>query len=356
MKKIISILLVMLLACTLFVGCGDSSKTANNDTETGGADTSEYDFGEYSAKNPLEIKLSHFAASETNQLHLLAAAFKEKVEKATGGAVEVTIYTGGVLGNDQESLDSVIAGTLEMAVNNTPIMSNYYEAFQVLDLPYLFEDYDQIYTFIESDVAKEMMDDFGEETGARMLCMQAVGYRNFDMCDKFINKPEDFKGAKVRVTSSPVYLSQYKAWGASPLTMAGTEVLTALQQGTIDGCDNVNNVTYSDGYYEYTKYITVSEHAVHFNGLTINNKLFESLTTDLQNLIQQAAVDAAVERSKALETENEDCLTKMKEAGAKVSTDIDKEAFKEAVQPVYDDFKSSHPGAKYLEAIQGLNK
>lgn len=351
-KKLLSIMLVSLLVITTLAGCGKKEDVKETGDQTG---SKENVYGEYSPENPLELKLSHFAASETNQLHLLAAAFKEKVEKATGGAVEVTIYTGGVLGNDSESLESVIAGTLDMAVNNTPIMSNFYEAFQVLDLPYLFESYDQIYAFLDSDICKELMTDFGTATGARMLCMQAVGYRNMNL-SKFVKTPADIKGLKVRVTNSPVYLDQYKAWGANPLVIAGPEVITALQQGTIDGCDNVDNITYVERYFDYAKYTTVTEHAVHFNGLTINNKMFEGLTVELQELISTAAIEAAVERSKALETDNAKFLDMIADEGGEVSYEVDKESFKTAAQSVYDTFRKDNDGAKYLDGIMALAK
>jgi len=361
MKRILVVFLVILLLGGILAGCGGGSGQSapasqpSPDTagQTAGSEKAEYVFGQYSPENPLKIKLSHFAVTETNQLHRLAASFKEKIEKSTGGAVEVTIYTGGLLGNDVESLDSVIAGTLDMAVNNTPIMSNRYEAFQVLDIPYLFEDYDHIYAFLESDVCQQMMEDFGRKTGARMLCMQAVGYRNFDL-KKPVKTPADLAGLKIRVTNSPVYLAQYEAWGANPLIIAGPEVITALQQGTIDGCDNVHNVAYSDGYYEYVDHITISEHAVHFNGLTIHNKLYESLVPELQELISNAAKEAAVERTRALRQENEEQLQLMVQAGAKVNTDIDKAAFKEAAKSVYEDFRAKNEGAKYLDAIIAL--
>lgn len=366
MKKALSILLAAAL-CISLAACGVSSgtstssgasqatapETAQASSSPGGATGADY--GEYSPDNPLTLKLSHFA-NEQNQLHKLAALFKEKVEAATGGAVEVVIYTGGVLGNDRESLDSVIAGTLEMAVNNTPIMSKYIDVFQVLDLAYLFEDYDHIYAFLESDIARELMDSMSG-VGARFLGMQAVGWRNFDLCTGSVKTPEDLKGLKIRVTDSPIYMADYTAWGANPLIIAGSEVLTALQQGTIDGCDNVNNVQWAENYTEFAKYITISEHAVHFNGLTINNALFESLTPDLQEAISTAAVEAGVERSKALEQENQDLVQVMiDDQGAEISYDIDKQAFKDALTGVYDDFRANHAGAKYLDEILALAK
>lgn len=358
MKKIIALLLALVMVFAL-VACGNSStpssSTPSSSTPSSSTpSTSGKDYGEYSAENPLELKLSHFVSNDTNQLAQLAIVFEQKVEELTGGAVDVVIYGGGVLGNDRVSLESVIAGTLDMAVNNTPIISNYYEVFQVLDLPYLFEDYDHIYAFLESDVCADLMNGMAEATGARLLCMQAVGFRNMDMCDGPVYTPADIAGDLIRVTDSPIYKAQYEAWGANPTIIAGNEVLTALQQGTIDGSDNVNNVQYADRYYEFSKYISITEHAVHFNGLTINEALFQSLTPDLQADILAAAQDTAVTRTKALETENEEQLQLSVEGGAIVNYDVDKQAFIDAAQSVYDDFIANHVAGAYVAQIQAL--
>ncbi len=374
-KKVLGILLGAAMAASLVSGCGETKENnaQTQQSEKGSENTQEpagdedaakdqqgaggADFGEYSADNPLKLTLSHFAASEQNQLHQLAAAFKDKVEAASNGAVEVEIVMGGVLGNDDESLQSVMAGSLNMAVNNTPIMSAYYDKFQVLDLPYLFEDYDHIYAFLASDVCQDLMKDFGDATGARMLCMQAVGYRNLESSKGFAKTTSDLSGIKTRCTGSDTYINTWKAWGANVMTMAGSEVLTALQQGTIDACDNVNNVAVADSYYSFANYITVMEYAVHFNGLTINSQLFDSLTPDLQQVISTAAVEAATERTKALETENNEALANMQAEGAEVYqlTDQEKGAFKEAAQPAYDAFAEKF-SSDYVDAIQACAK
>lgn len=361
-KKVVSLLIVGSMAAALLAGCGNNG---GNDAPAEKTDTPEIsaepegtetgsDFGEYSAENPLELKLSHFAGSDTNQLAILANTFAEYVEEDTDGAVKVTVYGGGTLGNDQESLDSVIAGTLDCAVNNTPIMSGYDEGLSVLDLPYLFEDYDDIYSFLDSDVCQQMLDDFSA-TGAYVLNLQCVGFRNLESSKGFVTTPADLAGIKTRVTGSDVYVNTWNTWGANALTMAGNEVLTALQQGTIDACDNTNNTCYADGYQEYAKYISVMEYATHFNGITINKVKFDSLPADLQEAISASAKRAATDCTKNLETLNEQNLQDMVDGGAEVSTDVDKEAFKEASKSVYDDFLSGNAkGAEYYEAIQAL--
>lgn len=381
-KKLVSLLVIGSMAAVMLAGCGNSSggnantndgqntaqNTESNDVSSAetenddvsdaqpAADTSGMDFGDYSADNPLELKLSHFAGSDTNQLAILANTFAEYVEADTNGAVKVTVYGGGTLGNDQESLDSVIAGTLDCAVNNTPIMSGYSEGLSVLDLPYLFENYDDIYAFLNSDVCQQMKDDFSEK-GAYILNLQCVGFRNLESSKGFVKTPEDLAGLKIRVTGSDVYVNTWNTWGANALTMPGNEVLTALQQGTIDACDNTNNTCFADGYQEYAKSISIMEYATHFNGITMNKAKFDSLTADLQSAILASAKRAADDCTKNLETLNEQNLQDMVDSGAEVSEDVDKEAFKKASESVYSDFTSGNAkGAEYYEAIQALLK
>lgn len=381
-KRLLSMLVIGSMAAVLLAGCGsggsknadtnadggqetaqktEESNAASSETENGAvssaepaADTSGMDFGDYTADSPLELKLSHFAGSDTNQLAILANTFAKYVEEDTNGAVKVTVYGGGTLGNDQESLDSVIAGTLDCAVNNTPIMSGYSEGLSVLDLPYLFENYDDIYTFLESDVCQKMKDDFSEK-GAYILNLQCVGFRNLESSKGFVKTPEDVAGLKIRVTGSDVYVNTWNTWGANALTMPGNEVLTALQQGTIDACDNTNNTCFADGYQEYAKYISVMEYATHFNGITMNKAKFDSLTADLQNTILASAKRAADDCTKNLETLNQQNLQDMVDGGAEVSEDVDKNAFKQASEKIYSDFTSGNAkGVEYYEEIQAL--
>ena len=364
-KRIIALLLSLVFVFTMLGACGstsdDTADTATDAAEdTADSSSDGVDYGEYSADNPLEITLSHFVASETNQIHLLAAAFKEKVEEATGGAVIVNIVMGGQLGNDEESLQSVMAGTLDMAVNNTPIMSTYYEKFQILDLPYLFEDYDQIYAFLESDICQTLMDEFAEATGARMLCMQCVGFRNLESSKGIVTSVDDISGLKTRCTSSNVYISTWEAWGANVQTIASSEMNSAISQGVIDACDNVNNVAYSNAYYEYCPYISIMEYAAHFNGLTISEELYQSLTEDLQEAISTAALEAAAERTAALEAEDDEYIENMvnNDVGVEVTvyylTDDEKAALREAAQSVYDDFIETYDAQDDVDAILAL--
>ena len=341
-KRVVSMLLIGCLGAALLVGCGNEKTDANAGGDTNAsvgteakADTSGKDFGEYSADHPLELKLSHFAASEENQLAILANTFADYVSQESGGAVKVTVYGGGTLGNDQESLDSVIAGTLDCAVNNTPIMSGYDAGLSVLDLPYLFENYDDIYTFLDSDVCQEMLDDFSS-TGAKILNLQCVGFRNLESSKGFVEKPSDLKGLKVRVTGSDVYINTWNTWGASAQTMPGNEVLTALQQGTIDGVSGTTLTNmYGGKFYEQCDYITMTKHHFIPAPVVMNEDLWNSLSSEDQEIVQKAFNDSISYQREQAASYVEKAVAEIEDSGTEI-VEIDADEWADAMHSTYD--------------------
>lgn len=101
-NRILALILALVMALAL-AACGNGAGTGNTPSttapetsapetaapETTAPSTGDKDYGDYSAENPLELKLSHFAGNDTNQLAQLAIAFERIVEEKTGGAVDV---------------------------------------------------------------------------------------------------------------------------------------------------------------------------------------------------------------------------------------------------------------------------
>ena len=335
----------------------ESSDTLTNvgDIESGAQGEAALDFGDYTPENPLTIKLATPQSNEKSHLNVLANAFKERVETWTDGAVIVDLYMGS-MGSDREIMDQVIAGTLEMGVNNTAIMANYNRLFDVLDLAYLIKDYDDVYDVMASDVWADMLGEFSS-TGASLLALQCIGFRTICTTENAgpVHNMSELAGKTIRITEGPVFLDDYNAWGAAPVSMSASEIMPALQNGTIDGVDHVPVTLYTgNGQGEYIKYVAVTNQAAHFNGLDINNKFYEGLPADLQALIQKAASEAAEFRTQALQADNETYVQKLTdEYGITFYYPTEEEIaqLQEAVQPVYENFVSTHEFGSYAAAI-----
>ena len=375
MKKALSLVHVLAVFLALVVtACDDSGAKPASSDSIGNTTTDKLmdigdstrapgeqedkDFGNYTSENPLKLKLATMQAAERSHLNTLAVAFKERVEIWSEGAVIVDVYMGS-MGSDREIVDQVIAGTVDMGVNNTAIMANYNRMFDVLDIGYLIRDYDDVYDVMASDIWSEMLAEFSD-TGASLLALQCIGFRTLCTTEKAgpVKNKAELANKTIRITEGEVFIDDYKAWGAAPVSLSAAEILPALQNGTIDGVDHVPVTLYTrSGQYEYISYVSLFNQAAHFNGLTINNKVLEGLPSGIRKIIEDAAYEAAEFRTKALEKDNDTYIQKLKDEWDITFYTPTREEIDEmidAVEPVYDNFVASHKFGSYAEAIRKI--
>ena len=235
MKRTFAFLLSLVMALSLFTGCGaktespDSSSTPNASTENP-ADTTDTSGAEF------VLKLGH-ACSSKHPYNQGAQLFKETVEAKTEGKVVVELYPESQLGAERDMIEGLQMGTLEMCLVSTSPLSSYTDAFLAFDLPYLFTTKEQARAACDSDVAQEMLDTLSAN-GLHGLCYFENGFRHFTNNDHVIDDPSDLKGMKIRVMENPIMMDTITALGGAPTPMAFNELYTALQQNTIDGEEN----------------------------------------------------------------------------------------------------------------------
>ncbi len=341
-KKFIAAILTFTMVLGL-AGCGGSS------SQTASASGSATD---PTPENPLVLKLGHMG-NETNPMMRYTNNFKEKVEEATDGAVTVEVYGDKVLGSDREMLEQVQSGTLDMSVNTTSVLSNFIPEYASLDLPYLLSDWEHCYRFMDSDVYTDLLAE-GEDSGITTLSLAGRGFRHVTTNDTPIRSLADINGLKLRVIESSVFVDTFEAFGASPQAMSFGEVITALQQGTIDGHENSYAIIQQEHVYEVQNTISETAHMFAFFNMVINTDLLNSLPEEIQTAIKEAALEAGREETEAEETEELEVKQWLiDEGGCTVVEDVDVDEFKSVVQPVYDKFGEEND-LKYLEAIQGL--
>ena len=294
------------------------------------------------------------ASPEDTVTQIYAEKFAEEVEELSDGKMKIQVYPNGTIGGDRELLESCKDGDIPFVIQNTAPQVTFMPDLAVFDIPCRFSTIDEVREKVDDPEFYGLLEDVYENGGYKLLGYADQGFRVMST-NKMVESLADFKGQKIRTMENSYHMDFWKKLKASPTPMSFSEVYIGLQQGTIDACDNVNNVCIADGYQQYAKYISVMEYATHFNGITMNEKKFESLTPELQDVITKAAKKAALDCTKNLETKNAEQLEEMVTGGAEKTDNVDKAAFKEAAQSVYDKFLSNNEqGAKYYEAITAL--
>ncbi|HSQ08503.1 MAG TPA: DctP family TRAP transporter solute-binding subunit, partial [Chromatiaceae bacterium] len=210
------------------------------------------------AADPIVIKFSHVVAADTPK-GKAAERFAQLAKEKTNGRVEVTVYPNSTLYKDKEEMEALQLGAVQMLA---PSLAKFgplgVKEFEVFDLPYLFDDYDQLHKVTEGPVGKALLDKLADK--------QVLGLAYWDNGFKVMsaNKPlkevKDFRGQKMRIQSSKVLDAQMRTLGASPQVMAFSEVYQALQTGVVDGTENPPSNLYTQKMHEVQKYVTLSDH------------------------------------------------------------------------------------------------
>lgn len=242
------------------------------------------------------LKYAHFQPARPDQpKHAAALAFKEHVEKASGGTLQVQIFPAGQFGNDAVTMEGLRLGTLEMAVAHDGAIAVVYKPIGVLGIPFLYDNHEHAWRVYDSPWLKEFSDDMIKKTGIRLLGFADNGVRHFTNSKRPVRSPDDMKGLKMRVMPSPVFQTLVSSLGASPSAIPWAELPTALQQKVVDGQENgVTNIL-AASLYQYQKYITLDGHVWSVHGYVINERFYQGLTA-----VERKAVEEGTQKAMAI--------------------------------------------------------
>src|SRR5512143_23677 len=112
--------------------------------------------GVASAQQPIVIKFSHVVAVDTPK-GKGAEYFKKLAEERTKGRVKVEVYPNSSLFKDGEEMEALQLGSVQMLAPSVakfgPLGAR---EFEVFDLPYVFDSFDELHKVTEGPVGKAL--------------------------------------------------------------------------------------------------------------------------------------------------------------------------------------------------------
>lgn len=276
-KKGVALILVLMFALLAAAGCGGQQSADQGGDKAAPAEK-------------YTIKVADWYAPDHPQ-NVALGKFKEIVEEKTDGNITVEIYDNNKLGSEDVFIDSVKNGTVEMGVPGTMISKDI-PAVSVCEMPFLFRDWDHAHDVLMGPIGDEITKDFVEKAGFRSLAITVNGFREIT-ANKPLNSMADFQGMRLRVPNVPYYIEMAKGLGASPVSLAFSELFTSLEQNVVDGQENPYATIRSSSFYEVQKYALETRHMFSPNFWIINEKFFQSLPAEYQQIVTDAAKEAA---------------------------------------------------------------
>lgn len=270
-----------------------------------------------------------------------AFAFAELVKQRTGGQVEVRVYADGALGNELSVIDQMGYGGIDFARVSISQLAVYQPDLNVLQLPYLYEDADQMWRVLDGEIGDDFLNDLGT-LNLQGLSWFDAGVRSF-YTSTAVAGLDDLVGMNLRVQESDLMSQMILALGAVPVQLVYSQVYVALRKGDIDGAENNWPSYVAMGHYEVAPFVLVDEHTrvpeMQLASATAMNKLAE-LDETFPDIIRDCARESArTERELWVQTQN-DALQQMNDEGCIITelSETERARFRAAVAPMYQNY------------------
>jgi len=316
--KIIKLLFVGLLLFTLtafiFVACGEEVAAG---------------------PEKITLKLAH-VQSPNCPYGRGTQRFAELVNKYTNGNVEIKIYPSSQLGNNQEILNSIRIGSIEMALIPFPLLSDIVPEYTIYTAGFFYDSWEDLSIIIQHpEYGRKWDQELFQKGDLKIVATVYYGERNLTTTDTPIYRPDDLKGMKIRAVPNKASLAVVSGMGANPTPVPFAELYQALIQGVIDGQENPLPTIWAQKFYEVQHCLIMTRHQVIPLNWVISKKAWNDLTPQQQENVMKAGREAAAFLTQETKKEEATVIERLKEHGMTVITEkegLDREAFKERVR------------------------
>ncbi|WP_269532248.1 TRAP transporter substrate-binding protein [Chitinimonas sp. BJYL2] len=290
----------------------------------------------FAADAPIVIKFSHVVAQDTPK-GKAAEHFKKLAEERTKGRVKVELYPNSQLYKDKEELEALQLGAVQMLA---PSLAKFgplgVKEFEVFDLPYIFDNYDELHKVTQGPIGKALLGKLSSK-GITGLAYWDNGFKQFS-ANKPLKAPGDFRGLKMRIQASKVLDAQMRALSALPQQMAFSEVYQALQTGVVDGTENPASNFYTQKMHEVQKFLTLSNHGYLGYAVIVNKKFWDGLPADVRTALDGAMRDATKYANEIAKAENDGDIENVRKSNRTQILTLnpaEKAALRNAMVPVH---------------------
>lgn len=301
----------------------------------------------------LVLKASHNAtASEPYQLGL--EHMSQLLQQKTNGEASVQIFSNAQLGDEMDSIQGTMLGTVDLAVAANGALVNFAPQMSVLSMPYLFKSREQMNQALDSDEAYQRINDILEPQGLHLISLFSAGTRHI-MSKAPIESIDDLQGKKIRTIQDDAQIKTFRLFGANPTPLPYKELYGALETGVVDGADAANTNYLSQRFYEVSPNWAMVSWLELISPVVMSQSRYDSLPENVQKTLTDAGKEAGAYERKVYQQSDDAAYEKLKEQGITI-THPDVAPFREQAEKVYSDYVTTAAQKSLLSFLQGEEK
>ncbi len=333
MKSFIGIALILIAGLAVSIWIGFHTKMAEG--------TLPYDDDQKGIQDQVVIKFSHVVAENTPK-GLAAQRFANRVYEKSDGQIKIEVIPNGGLYSDQEELEALQRGDVQMIAPATTKLSTFSRKWQVLDLPYAMPTRESIIKALNGDIGNTLLQSL-EEKNMKGLTLWINGFKQITTNDGPVVHPDDLKGQNLRIMPSSVLENQFDQVGAKAVGLDFNDTYRLLESGELNGEENTISNIYSKKFFDVQSHLTISNHGFLGYAVIMNDEFWSNLTKKQQRIITEALDEATSwnqTQSFAMNQEQLALIERNSSIDIHYLTKEEKREWAKIWEPVYREFKS----------------
>jgi tripartite ATP-independent transporter DctP family solute receptor len=297
------------------------------------------------------LKIGHVLAKGSHY-DIGANTFCENLDKNTQGRYKCQVYPASALGGEREQVEAVQIGTQDLVITSTGPVGNFVPEMKIVDIPFLFRDYDHARKVLDGKIGQDMLAKFPNH-GLVALAWSENGFRHMTNNKRAIVSAADASGLKMRTMENKVHMEGYRAFGIQPTPMAFPEVFGALQQGVVDGQENPIPVILASKFSQVQKHLSLTGH-VYSPGLIITSpRIMNKLSDADKKAFYDAAAKSVAATRKKVNDDEANGIAQLEREGMQVVKKVNSASFNDALKGPYANYAKEF-GADKIAAIQAV--
>ena len=324
---------IFLIFIVVLSACGNGSDSETEESDSGSGES-------------ITLQLGHALSPGTPAADQIDAV-AESVSEQTDGRVEFDVYPDSQLGSETEMLEQIQVGSMQSGAIMVGSMQTLDMKMAIEDLPYMWNDIEDARAAYSGEFGEELAS-IMEEQGMTQIGYLEWGFRHVTNNEGPIVQPEDLEGMNIRVAETALRVDAFEQVGALPTVMAFSEVYGALQQGALDAQENPLANIVAPRFYEVQDYLSLTGHFYNTVMVVVDTDTWDSISEEDQQVVIDEFEAASEEVQSANDEMETEYLAELEENGMEINDDVDTEAFREAMLPVYDEWEEDVFGEELM--------
>lgn len=296
------------------------------------------------AQGTTALKIQTAATASHFSLRYLNENWLPRLETMTDGRVSIELLPNGAVVPHRDTPDAVSMGILDGDYTSVMYFAGRDPAFALMgDLTAGYDSADQTQAFCSNGGGREMLQKIYDEERLDVHVVGCGAYsREAFVSVVPIRGVEDLKGKKIRAPEG-LASSVFKAAGATPVAIPGSEVYTSLEKGVIDAADNsAYSNDKANGMHDIAKFpIFPGIHSTPFQQFTVSKQVWEELSEADRKTLTVWYEAATNDLRRAVDQHDRELVAEDRDAGEIEVIDwsqADRDAFREIAMTEWKKF------------------